>query len=254
MQILRRKEIKHLALNVTKKDEKLRKFEKRSFFQTARTSQESEKLALIPWFCYLTDDFSGVDKPLLKNLKTIFSSLRGGEKPSNRSLSKLSGALGSAFVGATVLLSPMAASANDAAPESVQTASVITEKSPVPSVPMSERMEISERAARTVAATGSKDGIVFLVYGENQWLIDELSYAIYDGHQKGRAVKGIALGSSTAPDGFDVYVNGHRIAEARDVTNTDVRGGATYAIEYGQKVLDTRFSGASVDQTASLNP
>lgn len=119
---------------------------------------------------------------------------------------------------------------------------------------MSERMEIPEREARTVAATGSKDGIVFLVYGENQWLIDELSFAIYEGHQKGRAVKGIALGASTAPDGFDVYVNGHRIAEARDVANTDVRGGATYAIEYGQKVLDTRFPSASVEQTASLNP
>jgi len=121
-------------------------------------------------------------------------------------------------------------------------------------VPISERMETTERGAQLIAATGSKDGIVFLVYGDNQWLIDELSFTIYEGHQKGRAVKGIALGLSALPDGFDVYVNGHRIAEARDVTNTDVRGGATYAIEYGQKVLDTRFSGASVEQTASLNP
>lgn len=193
--------------------------------------------------------------PPHRNLKLYNPSHRADDKSSNPVFSGLTAPFKRAgtalMLGTTIALSPIIANAQEAP---VQTASVTAETPAVPSVPMSERMEISEQAARTVAATWSKDSIAFLVYGENQWLIDELSFAIYDGHQKGRAVKGIALGPSTAPDGFDVYVNGHRIAEARDVANTDVRGGATYAIEYGQKVLDTRFSGASVEQTASLNP
>jgi len=228
---------------------------KPSFFEGSHSSQNAQKLAVIPRFCYIIADLGGVELPPHTNLRTDNFSQSAGEKRAKPLLQRLTTPFGRVASGvmlaSTMALSPMAASAQNAP---VQTASVSTEAPAVPSVPMSERMEISERAARTVAATGSKDGIVFLVYGENQWLIDELSFAIYEGHQKGRAVKGIALGSSTAPDGFDVYVNGHRIAEARDVANTDVRGGATYAIEYGQQVLDTRFSSASVERSASLNP
>ena len=87
---------------------------KRSFFNAGLTSSNQLKLALIPQYCYHLCSFNNNDNYEVRTLLHTQISHRAGEKGSNRSLSKLTGALGSAFVGATIMLSPMVANANDA--------------------------------------------------------------------------------------------------------------------------------------------
>jgi len=241
---------------------------KPSFFLTLRTSQTLEKLALIQGYLYIREDFSGGRFTATKNLSIDKFSQNGGEKPVHQDLEGDNGlsfarrvsskfgdvvrGIGTTMVGITMLSGGTALAQSNPA-QTVQPVAAITNVSTtVPDVPMSDRMEIPDEEAQYVAARGSKLGILVLAYGNNKWMIDELKHAVFDGHQKGHAVKGIALGSSSAPDGFDVYVNGHRIAESRDVENTDVRGGAIYAIGYGQKLLETKFA-TKITEQANLD-
>ena len=103
------------------------KIEKRSFLSVFGASKKQSKLAFIPQFCYSFHGFRHNDNNKTETILHTQISHRAGEKSSSRFSLGLTAPLKAAFLGATIMLSPMVANANDSAVTSdapIQTVSI----------------------------------------------------------------------------------------------------------------------------------
>ena len=120
----------------------------------------------------------------------------------------------------------------------------------VPKVPTTKVYAHPQEVVRTISARSSVDGIAVTVYGDSEWLLNDAKFALYEGHLRGYAVKGIVRGNPADEDGIDIYVDGQRIAED-SAPREGVREAIVYALEYGQDLLDNEFSTDKKYDTAS---
>ena len=185
-------------------------FHKRSFLRTVAASNKQPKLAFIPYFCYCTDSFNNNDNNKVRTILHTQISPRAGEKRSNRSISRLTGALGSAFMGATIMLSPMVANANDGA--LVKSASVTTTTTVNPNHETFKTFKGGhahrKQVVRTGAARASNDRLSVVIYGidnnnpKSFEFYSKTSEAISEAQKDGTEVV-LVVGTSN-PAQFDV--------------------------------------------------